>query len=49
MSGGVSGSAGGVGGNAGGSRTITISYYVEFYQMSNGETYEVRCDNYALM
>lgn len=49
VSGGVSGSAGGVGGNAGGSRTITISYHVGFYQMSNGETYEVRCDNYALM
>lgn len=49
VSGGVSGSAGGVGGNAGGSRTITISYNVGFYQMSNGDTYEVRCDSYALM
>lgn len=49
VSGGVSGSAGAVGGNAGGSRTVTVSYYVGFYRMSDGDVYEVRCDNYSLM
>ncbi len=46
---GVSGSAGVVGGNAGGSRTVTVSYYVGIYRMSNRDIYEVRCDNYTLM
>lgn len=45
---GVSGGGSSVGGNAGSSRTTTVSFYVGFYRMSDGEIYEVRCDNYSL-